>query len=468
MVRIHRFVQRVAWFVDRWQWVLLLAAAPFLLFPTPARTPAFLVIPALWLAAWISRRELLPRTPLNLALLLLLSMVLVSTWATYDLLQSLPKIAGMVLGMGVFAVFARSGAHPIRWWISLLVFLATGIGIAILALFGTQFGAKIAFLAPITLRLAPRITGLPGAEPGFSANELAGVVVWVLPLLIILSLSAIWRRRLLKERVGNVGMRIVISILVVSTLFVIAIFVLFQSRGAYTGFVLAGIAVVLIVLSARARLALIGALAGLGLLGWFLVRAQPDLLVLLFWGTSDAGGYDPMATIETANGRMELWSRAFYGIQDFPFTGMGMNTFRRVVHVLYPLFLTPPDVEVSHAHNEFLQAALDLGIPGLIAFVALYVITFWMLAQIWKSARGSSQASLIRAIVLGFGAGLGAHIVYSMTEAVALGGKPGFVFWMLLGLIAGLYQQTRSGQIAEWQTIFTTQFARWTLKGTQR
>jgi len=468
MADFHPSVRRVAQFLDRWQWVLLLVAAPFLLFPTPTRTPALLIIPALWIAVWMSRRELLPRTPLNLALLLLLSMVLVSTWATYDLMQSLPKIAGVVLGMGVFAVFARSGEHPIRWWISLLVFLAAGVGIAVLALFGTQFGAKIAFLAPITLRLSPRITGLPGAEPGFSANELAGVVVWVLPLLINLSLLAILRSRLLNERVGKGGMRIAVSMLVVPTLFVIAIFVLFQSRGAYTGFVIAEIAALLIVLSTRARFALIGVLAGFGILGWFVVRAQPDLLVLLFWGTSDASGFDPMATIETANGRMELWSRAIYGIQDFPFTGMGMNTFRRVVHVLYPLFLTAPDIEVSHAHNEFLQAALDLGIPGLIAFIALYLVTFWMPPQVWRSARGSAFATLIRAMVLGFGAGLGAHIVYSMTEAVTLGAKPGFVFWMLLGLIAGLYQQTRSGQIAEWQTVFTTRFARWIPRGMRR
>jgi putative inorganic carbon (HCO3(-)) transporter len=164
---------------------------------------------------------------------------------------------------------------------------------------------------------------------------------------------------------------------------------------------------------------------------------------------------DPALSLDTLEGRAEVWSRAVYAIQDFPFTGMGMNTFRRVVHVLYPLLLTSPDFDISHAHNEYLQAALDLGIPGLIAFVALHLIAFWMLAQAWRLADGSSLVMLIRAIVLGFGAGLGAHLVYGMTEVVAFGAKPGFVFWMLLGLIVGLYQQTRSGPIAEWQTMLT-------------
>ncbi|MBU4225932.1 MAG: O-antigen ligase family protein [Chloroflexi bacterium] len=83
---------------------------------------------------------------------------------------------------------------------------------------------------------------------------------------------------------------------------------------------------------------------------------------------------------------MEVWSRAIYGIQDFPFTGMGVNAFRKVVPVLYPLFTVSPDVDIGHAHNEFLQAGLDLGIPGLIAFSALYIGVFWMLADIWKAA----------------------------------------------------------------------------------
>jgi hypothetical protein len=42
-----------------------------------------------------------------------------------------------------------------------------------------------------------------------------------------------------------------------------------------------------------------------------------------------------------------------------------------------------------------------------------------------------------------------------MTEVVAFGAKPGFVLWMLLGLIVGLYQQTRSGHVSEWQTMLT-------------
>jgi len=39
-----------------------------------------------------------------------------------------------------------------------------------------------------------------------------------------------------------------------------------------------------------------------------------------------------------------------------------------------------------------------------------------------------------------------AHLVYGLTDAVALGAKPGLLFWMLLGLIAAPYEQTRASQ----------------------
>lgn len=52
--------------------------------------------------------------------------------------------------------------------------------------------------------------------------------------------------------------------------------------------------------------------------------------------------------------RVEIWSRAVYAIQDFPFTGCGLGTFRRIVPILYPLFLISSDADIGHAHNLFL------------------------------------------------------------------------------------------------------------------
>jgi hypothetical protein len=99
---------------------------------------------------------------------------------------------------------------------------------------------------------------------------------------------------------------------------------------------------------------------------------------------------------------------------------MGMNTFRRNVFVLYPLFLVGPDFDIAHAHNEFLQAALDLGLPGLIAFLTLHIGAFWILFKIWRLAHTPQSWRLL---VLGLG-GVFAYMIYSLTDAAALGAKP--------------------------------------------
>jgi len=446
--RVIALIRQIAVFVDRWHWLLLALATPFLLFPSPSRSVALLVVPGLWIIAGLAGREPLPRTPLNATLLVMFIMVLVSTWATFDIAFSLPKIAGMVLGIGVFYAFVNYGQRARGWYLCLGVFLAAGLGVAALGLVGTQWTAKFGFLVPITSRLPRAISGLPGAETGFRPNEVAGALLWVLPTLILLTGLLLIRPR---DAVVGWGQRFVIAaipILVVATLSVASVLLLTQSRGGYIGLGLTAMVLVFIALPSEGRW-LFGSLMLFMLIGGVAVLQYQGNLILqsLFDG---GNALSPTSMLDTLEGRAEVWSRAIYGIQDFPFTGMGMNTFRRVVHVLYPLFLIGPDVDFGHAHNEFLQVALDLGIPGLMAFLALYIGAFWILREMWGKVQSQETISstfhsprVVRMLVLGLGGGLLAHMVYGLTDAVALGAKPSILFWMLLGLVAGLYQMVR-------------------------
>ncbi len=437
------------WF-DQWHWLWIALAAPFLIFPTVARSFAMLIIPGVWMIGILVRREPLRRTPLNPALLLLAVMVLVSMYATYDFAQSFPKITGMVLAFGVFFATARKARRLGGWWGAVILFSALTVGMAGFALLTVKWSAKIPLIGSVVARLTPRLVGLQGAASGVSANELAGALVWGIPLLTMLVVALWQRRRAVSEMLGARKTMLALIALVGATWFTFAILVLTQSRGGYLGLFIAFAAVLFFVMPWRWRIVLtIGSVA---ILVAAIVFLRSNTLAPTI---EDSGALSVESAIDTLEGRLEIWSRAIYGIEDFAFTGMGMNTFRRVVHVLYPLFLIGPDSDIAHAHNEFLQAGLDLGVPGLIAFTALYFGAAMMLGAVWTRARVlMPDTFFIRAVVLGLGAALLAHLVYGMTDAVTLGAKPGFMFWLLLGLIAGLYDQAQSGRLQKWYEWF--------------
>jgi putative inorganic carbon (HCO3(-)) transporter len=434
-------VRKMAAFVDRWQWAILLLASPWLLFPKPERSLVILVVPALWIIAGLAGRGLLPSTPLNGSLIVMALMVLVSLYATYDIAVSLPKVAGLALGLGAFFAAARLGHQPI-WWLRIFMgFVALGVVIAAVGLLGMQGGAKIAFLAPILNRLPMSLRGLPGAEEGLNPNQVAGSLLWIIPAMTMATVQnkRLWRPRPAGASRGYATAGVSLSALAV--LFVSSVFVLTQSRSGYLGLA-AGLAMMLMVgMPKRWRKWLaVGMIVGLIGLGAILWRGGADQAVQTSLDRA-------VLPLDSVDGRLEIWSRAIYGIQDFPFTGMGMNTFRHVMPILYPLFTIGPDVDVGHAHNEFLQAALDLGLPGLIAFLALYLGAFTMLSHLWRTADAAPESAARRQIALGLGGGLLAHLVYGLTDAVALGAKPGLVFWLLLGLLAGLFAQTQPARL---------------------
>jgi O-antigen ligase len=404
-------------------------------------------MPILWLVSWKTTGKVFPPTPLNLSLLLLSLMLLVSLFATYSISVSLPKIGGLLLGLAAFFIAARESQKPWGLAVSLFFLAAAGVGIAVLGLLNTQwFTGKLTFLNPITEILPQSALALPGAESGFHPNEVAGVLLWVLPILVAVCLVGLFKYRQLKPALGrglNMG---TFLLLVLTTVFVGFVFILAQSRTAYLALAFTLVVMLLVWVTQRNRLILpIGLLVlalGTAAFFWF---GNPEAL----WGQLElkGSGLEGAFSLSTLAIRMEIWDRALQAVRDFPLTGMGMNTFRVLVHELYPFFTIPTDTDIGHAHNEFLQTALDLGIPGLIALLSIYLVAFWMLFNLWKSADQESKDKLPpaarRALILGCGGGLFAHALFGLIDAVALGAKPGIVFWILLGVISGLFLESQ-------------------------
>ena len=412
-------ITRAAEWVVRLELPILLLATPFLVFPNAARSPVMLVVPFLWMARKLARGRFVRRTPNDWALALLLLMVLVSVMVTFDILFSLPKITGIVLGVGIYYAMAEL---EFKWFRpAVAVYLLGGVALAVLGIFGLQLGSKLPFINGLVARIPPLFSGLVNAENGLNPNEVGGALLWFVPVYFAIAASLITRRS------GSQRVWLAVLLLTGGLLGSLALLV-GQSRSAILGLALS----MLLLLWLGGRWGRITTLlaVGAGMVA-FVAMGAPQLL--------DAGSDTPATAAFVgsldASSRVEIWTRALYTIHDFPFTGMGLNNFRRVMPILYPTFIIPPGLDIAHAHNHMLQVAVDLGLPGLVAWLALWGATGAMLLVIWRR----SAPGLERAAAAGFAAALLAWAVYGMTDTIALGAKPGIAFWMLLGLIALLF-----------------------------
>ena len=131
-------------------------------------------------------------------------------------------------------------------------------------------------------------------------------------------------------------------------------------------------------------------------------------------------------------GRLEIWSRAVYMIEDFPLTGIGMGTFTETSTALYPFFLQDP-ASVTHAHNLYLQVTVDLGIPGAVAWLMVWggiLLSAWNIYQNGNKFYVKWQVAL-GAAILCTQVAMGIHGIW---DAVTWGTRPAIIVWVILSI----------------------------------
>lgn len=411
-------MNRVASSIRRWQWLLLLLLLPILLFPTGLRSLFLLALPVLAMARWIDTRRFFPHTPYNVALLVMMFMALVSLQISFDIASTFPKVAGLTLGLMLFyGAIDYTREHHFGLWHLLAFFLLAATGMVLVSLVGIRWSGPFSLLNRIREWLPEMFAVIPGTADGsINPNETAGLLSWTIPLLVAL-VGGLWRSlwQKNKRRLG---------VLLGLTLFTSTILVATFSRGALLA-VLLSLLVMAAIFYRQARW-LLGAIAVAG----------PLLFLYFDAGQYVAGGRGQIEQLGLA-GRLEIWSRALYALSDFPLTGVGMNGFRQIVHALYPLYLLTPGVDIAHAHNHLLQAGLDLGIPGLIAYLALWLISVVLLYQSWQRAQERSH----KVLIAGLSGALAASWLYGIFDAIALGARPGFMWWLLLAMMTAVHEK---------------------------
>jgi len=371
----------------------------------------------------LSNWRLAFRTPLDWPIRLLLLMVPVSLWTTFDVRFSLPKVLGLLLGIAVFYITVVYVHDLDRLARALVGYLALGTAVGALGLVGTDWLYKSPILSQVSQALPRWVRGWPGAPEGLNPNEVGGVLLWFVPLQWIL-LGRFVRQKCLRTGWG--------AALALSTLLTTFTLVLTQSRGAWLGL---GVGLLVMGVWLDARLLRVAALLSIVAVGFVAVWGAGPLDSLLRQGMAPH-----LFGASNWGFRLDVWRVALWGIADFPFTGMGMGTFRRVGRILYPMPLIAT-YDYAHAHNGFLQVALDLGLPGLCAYVAIWAQSARMVLTCLRQARGWP-----RAMALGFGGCLVGSFVYSLTDTVALGARGGLPWWVMLGLIAATFRLAGTAQ----------------------
>lgn len=407
--------------------IVLLSAAPWLLFPDllPAATVvALLALALVWLLGMAFDRTALPRTPFNLAFVLLGVALGVGILVSADPMETLPKATGVVLGLAVwrFVVIAVGRRPHVALAVALLLLICLGFSVT-----GVLSLRELPKIPALTAANPFRNLALPGlAQLSTHPNQLAALISFFLPLLVSL---AVGPRPGPSRRLWRVALALV-------ALLVVAILILTQSRGGWIAtaaglFALAALwAAVLPPSRARRGLRLVVGLAVLAALAVAVWIGPTTLWEMWLNPPADTA----VGTLRTLGVRRAIWPWGATAVGDFPFTGVGLGAFRQVVFRLYPL-LPWPDYDLGHAHNIFLQTALDTGLPGLVAYLA---VLFVAAAVGWRVARRDPG---FRAVSLGLLAGLVALHVFGLADALVLGAKPAVVFWFALGLLAAMNKE---------------------------
>lgn len=116
----------------------------------------------------------------------------------------------------------------------------------------------------------------------------------------------------------------------------------------------------------------------------------------------------PASNATSVYSRQTMWSHTLIAIEDQGLLGSGVGTFAQV----YPQYEDPAAVTstvVNHAHNDYLEIALETGIPGVLLLAAFLLWWGGRAAPIWRTA-ATDRYALAASIASG------AMLVHSLVD----------------------------------------------------
>ena len=344
----NAWLKRLLWLEPLW----LLLLAPSVLFTDyfwePALRPFFIIaLFAFWPLHLKRGHGLLPPGAAGWCLGFLLLWLPITFWHTPD-----SNVSWAVAGYIYFALatfVALSHWPPLRrqpHWLALLLLVA-GVGLAVVG--PEAFSINPDKLLDVYGSTEFTQEQATGSRETINPNILAGALVVILPLGLALALRGGWARR-----------RWVPLLLWAPVLLMTNALVLSQSRGSWLAL---GVAVLV--------------------LGWLYWPRFFTVLVVssvvggaVVWWHYGVHPFLDNGLVHSAQAsllrRFDIWRLSLQLVAEHPVTGIGLGAYEQAFTARFPTLplvggrLAPP-----HAHNLFVQLALDLGIPGLVAYLCL-------------------------------------------------------------------------------------------------
>ncbi len=234
-------------------------------------------------------------------------------------------------------------------------------------------------------------------------NQLGGFLALAIPPVAALAVSeaVLWRRALgyLLFAAALLGL------------------VLTYSRGAWIG-TSVGLLVLVLMLRKGSWLLPGAILAGAFTSGAILERLR----------SISTAGSDPAVT-----NRFEIMETALRLITEHPFFGVGLGNFPAAYGSLMVsnLPMLSYSLEVPpHAHNLLVNLAVEVGLVGLLAFVAMLAAATLKALRAYRTGEPRT-----RALALGIAAGLGATMIHNLVDVTVYQGFTAILFFAYLGML---------------------------------
>jgi tetratricopeptide (TPR) repeat protein/O-antigen ligase len=314
-----------------------------------------------WAGRKLIKRRWLPRTPLDLPLLVFFVLNVVSAVLSED-----PRVSAENLAhLAIFILFYYLVVDALQggWRTSDLVKPMLLVASVVILVEIIELAVWLGIWYAGTGEMSPYLT--LGEYRRRLVMGPANVLAWYVVLLLPLVLAQFLSSRDLRARL-NLGALTLGSVLVlVSTL----------SRSGLIGMAAALVAFALLLIISRIRAArmslrsilrsraLQAAILGTLLISVALVVAAADLI---------------STRLYTVSVRLELWQAAGAIIAGRPLVGAGPGTFGYVFHQVPDSNTSAPDTYYNNAHNAFVNVAAESGLPSL-------AVSLWLIAALMKA-----------------------------------------------------------------------------------